>query len=132
MGIAQNNQCGLCKNLEETLFHLFTECNVTNNLWASLVNEINTKCNLTINLDKLTKLFGYQNNTSFADALNTMFIIFRYYVFVKSKTQSTLFISEYKKLLKRVYTEQELLSKLNNKNELFNKKWIKMLHFIDL
>ena len=130
MGLTQTNLCGLCHTSEETLIHLFTECNRSNIVWASLANEINTICNLNITIDQIEKLFGYQNNTSFADALNTILTIMRYYIFVKSKSQGTLFMSEYKRLLKRVYVEQQLLSQLNNKNEIFKKKWLKLANYI--
>ena len=130
MGLTQTKLCGLCQNSEETLIHLFTECDKTNEIWANLSNEIGTTCNTVIVLDTVTKLFGYQNSTSFAEALNTILIIMRYYIFSKCKSEGDLFISEYKRLLKRVYIEQELLSKLNNKNELFTKKWAKLNNFI--
>ena len=130
MGITHTNQCGLCQNSEETLFHLFTECNITNAFWADLVQEINDKCNLALTLDTITKLFGYQNTTSFAQSINTILILMRYYIFIKCKTQGSLFMIEFKRLLKRVYSEQELLSRLDNKNEVFNKKWDKLLNII--
>ena len=75
-----------------------------------------------LTLDSMLKLFGYLNKTSYAEALNTI-LTFRYYIYNKSRNQGTLLLTEFNRLLKRIYLEQELLSKLDNKHEVFVKKW---------
>ena len=42
MGTTQTNQCGLCHNSEETLLHLFTQCNVSQVFWLLLINTLMT------------------------------------------------------------------------------------------
>ena len=84
----------------------------------------------TLKLNNIEKLFGYQNNTSFANSFNTILLLIRYYIFGKSKNQGSLFTVEFKRLLKRVYVEQELLSKLENKNHMFIKNWARFKNYI--
>ena len=100
MGISPNDICGLCGNHCESLMHLFVECEHSNRLWLTLATDLNITCNLNA-FDNITKIFGYQHRTNFAEALNTLLIIVRYHVFIKSKNKSILSYIEVKKCSKR-------------------------------
>jgi len=39
-GIIGLSRCALCRNSEETVFHLFVECKFTKNIWFTILKEL--------------------------------------------------------------------------------------------
>lgn len=122
MKISESNLCGLCNLYPETLKHLFSECCKSNFFWNQLIMRITSKIN-NLPFTSLTKIFGFLNTCNNQEALNTILTVARYFIFVNSKNKSTLYYNDFVKLLNKVYKEQELLSKLGGKSDLFYTKW---------
>ena len=52
-GIKGLSRCILCKRAEETQNHLFLECSFSNEVWCSVLNELNFNITLPTNLKDL-------------------------------------------------------------------------------
>ena len=91
--ISETNECGLCKQAPETMVHLFTQCNKSNELWENIVKWIKNKIGIDIVLSNTHKILGYL-------------------------TMDAKFWP-----IKNVYTEQYLLHCLNSFNNNFSRKW---------
>ena len=53
------DKCTFCKNVSETIHHLFWKCNVLQTFWTNLGNYIEGKCSLVkINWSETAILFG--------------------------------------------------------------------------
>ena len=122
MNISNKRTCGLCGMYEETIEHLFTECETSIHIWNELYTYITQYCTIPP-LDNISKIFGYMLNDSKAAAINTILLIMRYYIFQKCKYETSLCFAEFQRLLSRVFFEQELLAKLSGNIKVFNKKW---------
>ena len=93
MGISQNNVCKLCNANEETLIHLFTLCKPVKKFWKDLARRVKTN----INRD----------------------LIFSSYIFVASEKKKTPQVVEALEMLKKIYFEQEYVSRIQNQESQF-------------
>ena len=131
MGITENQKCGLCNLEDETLLHLFVNCNITKNFWNSINTWIFSKSGITIPLDPITKLFGYQLNNNFSTTLNTVILLIRKHLFNQSKFRSKPSLEMIKSSLVKTYNEQNVLSKLNYSDKTFNDNWNRFKNLIN-
>ena len=53
-----NPLCNFCVKEEETIAHLFCECECTYNLWIEIVDWVLEKCALRLQFTKMEHLFG--------------------------------------------------------------------------
>ena len=131
MGITENQKCGLCNLEEKTLLHLFVNFNITKNFWISMNTWILTKSGITIPLDPITKLFGYQLNNNFSMTLNTIILRVRKHLFNQSKFWNKTSLEMIKSTINKTYNEHNVLSKLNHFEKTFNDKWNRFKNLIN-
>ena len=55
--------------------------------------------------------------------VNFVLLITRFYIFKCAKDNKTLSLSQLQKLIKTKYTEQEMLSNINNGIDTFDRRW---------
>ena len=122
--IEENGLCGLCNLDIESLHHLYIDCPETQYFWRNLSNWIKSKSNKTLLLTNINKLFGYLHRESNATAINTILIIARKHIFDCAKNKCPLSLTIFQNHLSKVYNEQKTLFCLNNKSEIFEKKWL--------
>ena len=68
---------------------------------------------------------GHLNTDSNATAINTILLVAKKHIFTAAFKKTTPNIVSYRKALNKVYAEQELVAKLSNKQEQFNKHWLR-------
>ena len=56
--------------------------------------------------------------------INFVLLITRFYIFKYAKDNKTLSLSQLEKLIKSKYTEQEMLSYVNNGIDTFDRRWL--------
>ena len=131
MKITDNKKCGLCNNEDETLIHLFVNCNISKNFWNSIYSWINNNTGIPIPLDSITKLFGYQLNNNMSIVINTILLLVRKHLFNQCKFQNKPSLEMIKSNLIKLYTEHEVLSKLNNTEQTFNNNWNRFSNLVN-
>ena len=120
---AENDTCRLCHCHVELLTHLFSECTVTNALWNNVVSWIETKISIELHLDKISKTLGYLEQDNFFWPLNFFLTFTRYYIFTCAYKHQDPNIYCLQNTMKQKFFEQEMLSRVNNTNERFQKTW---------
>ena len=115
--------CRLCGQYCETITHLFVVCNKVNSLWKNLQTWIETKTGSAFNFSDTDKILGCAFIEHSFWPVNFILLITRFYIFKCAKDNKTLSLSQLQKLIKTKYTEQEMLSNINNGINTFDRRW---------
>ena len=78
---SENNHCRLCKNMPETLIHIFTECPYSTETWVLLRNWIQKVAGSILNIDNKTLLLRLKDRGSVPFSLNAIVLITKKYLF---------------------------------------------------
>ena len=84
-GKSSSPLCSFCKKVDETIFYLFNECDITKSLWKSLIFFFHKSLNLPF-LSPQTSFLGF-TNTYCNDILlkNHILLLFKIYVYSSRK-----------------------------------------------
>ena len=126
MKISQTENCRLCENAPETLSHLFLKCPKSVLFWQNTFEWIKVLTNVALTTDNITILFGYLIRNSFSNAVNTILMVAKNYIFQMARSESYLFLRIFQKKLLKVYYDQRHLAICNGSLLEFDKKWIKL------
>ena len=125
MKISDNHYCRLCNSNEETIVHLFVECQKSNKLWGEIKNWINKTVNVELNFTPTLILLGHINSDSNQIPINAILMTVKYYIFNCAHLNKELDIFMCQKRVKNMYMEQQSLSLSLNQLPKFRKKWTK-------
>jgi hypothetical protein len=110
---------------EETIEHLFWDCEKTHNFWMTFHTWLldNFLHCANVRLSKQLILCGYQeNNTS--DKIFDLFLLMAKYHIYTSKIQAVCpHFSVFLRTLKQRFTIEKYNAYLNNKDIIFNRNW---------
>ncbi len=123
MNIFDTPLCSFCGNHDETLIHIFYQCDQVRLLWDTIMQWILRKTNININLSEQQTLLGYSSGNNNQIPVNTILICTKAYIFYCARTNKRLNIYHLQDRIKRTYLEQEFVSKRNNKELQFNATW---------
>ena len=107
MNITNNQLCSFCGDHEETIPHLFFECNLVYLLWQTLYNWISNKCNIRIITDKMSIILGYIEPYPNPVVINTINMVTKSYIFYCSRNNLRLNIFQLQTRLKTAYETYE-------------------------
>ena len=113
MCITENQKCGLYTIEDETLLHLFVNCNIANHFWNFIDTWFFTKSEITIPLNPITKLFCYKLNNNFSTNLNIVIWLVRKHLFNQSKFGNKASLEMIKSCSAKTYNEHDTLAKFN-------------------
>ena len=119
--------CSFCKLQDETINHLFVECNYSKNLWR----DLKTYCQPSFSLPLLcpqSATFGFFDIDPHSSLLlNHILLLYKYYIYY-SRDSAKLSLAALTRFIKKVYVMEERLSFGNEKKSKgLNKKWRKMM-----
>ena len=123
MRISDTDICRLCGEQKETIIHLFSECSKSTTLWQNLISWINSAISMKIDLNKVDEILGYAKVDGKFWPLNLILLVTRHYIFTCARDDQRLNIYHLQNLIKKIYIEQETLSKINSKSDSFEKNW---------
>ena len=121
IGKIESNLCTFCKSEEETLFHLFCTCPITQVFWDRVLTWIKNKLNLTLVLDNQMKLFGILDYRM--GALNVILLLCRYYIYRAKMQKSLLLFEHFQKDVKSYFNLEKYIFTKNGELTKFNRKW---------
>ena len=127
--ILNNPLCTFCKQVEETLPHIFCECEYVERLWVMLENWIFTKTTVYINFSKQDILFGKigkQNNVR-----NLIVLIVKHYIYKQRVKGDMLFIESVKKDIINYYNVEKYISSTKGKLNAFMQKWSLFVNLVE-
>ncbi len=75
--------CSYCKTSNETVFHLFWDCNLINRLWKKIEEWLMLDAGIRVELNPQTILFGLKENRN--DPLNIILLLIKQTIFRNRK-----------------------------------------------
>ena len=118
--------CTFCKKTEESIEHLFFDCNITKRLWKDILNWIYGKVGIRINFNKTEILLGTLPTELFI--FNLIFLLGIKYIYYSRSKETSPNVYLLKHILKDTYyVEKEAATGNSRKENLFNLKW-ELLH----
>ena len=110
----ENSKCRLCKSQEESLIHLFYNCDVTKQFYNLLVQWVEDKIKFKVPVNPLNIILGYLiRNQHFVPA-NTLYLVAKKYIFSCAYTGRLPNIPEFRSHFRSLFNEQQMLAKLEN------------------
>ena len=122
MKITNDPLCAFCKESEETIIHLFSECPQTYLLWKHMFSWINQVLHRPLNFNKTIILLGHLDNYN-PIPINTILLTTKLYIFTQARQNKKLNIFQLQKKIKNIFIELEFAAKLQDKLETFNQIW---------
>ena len=120
--IRNDPYCSFCKVEEETIVHLFYECDVVNNFYYRLEDWIYNKTSVLLNLSKMELIFGKMCRN---DVLNLIILVFKFHIYRQRCRNENLCLSTFKAELHYFYQIENYLSAIHGKQTCFKAKWEK-------
>ena len=81
IGRSDSPFCHFCKKVDETLVHMFCECEKISPLWDDLVSFIEYKTGDSFDLSNYKKMFGLEvEDSEHYNAINFLFLYFKFYI----------------------------------------------------
>ena len=107
--------CSFCKLQDETINHLFVECNYSKNLWR----DLKTYCQPSFSLPFLypqSATFGFFDIDPHSSLLLNHILLYKYYIYY-SRDSAKLSLAALKRFTKKFYVMEKRLSFGNEKNQ---------------
>ena len=117
MKIVDSNQCRLYGESAETIQHLFSQCEIVENLWTDIKQWIKRKVNYQLHMTQITKFFGYCIQDQTFKPVNFILLICRKYIFWCAQNKFIPNFLQLKKLILQRYCEPQYLTKLSSSDE---------------
>ena len=121
-GLVDSSLCPFCKRNEETIVHLFLECEITKTLWFEIVEFFKISLKIPAMTEK-NAIFGFHEVNKDLLLVNHILLIFKFYIY-KARGSGTIdlfrFISHIKSIKK---IEISIFSNNDKKGSFYMKKW---------
>ena len=130
MGISESPLCSYCQLHNETIQHLFFDCEVSKALWLDLKNFFRDKLNLP-SLDFQSAVVGFLGNTDKDNLIfNNILLMFKISLY-RNRDKNTITLHNVLCNLKnREIIERSLVFLNKEKLHFHKKKWDKIIHFL--
>ena len=123
--IIDDSSCTFCNEDEETISHLFWNCDKVQRFWSTFSETLCGRCRQydSLELTKELVLFGTEKNVK-TDKVIDLFILFgKYYIF-KCKIQKTApTVAVFLTSLRQRYVTEKYSSYIRNRSAEFNQEW---------
>ena len=123
MGISDSSLCSYCQEHDETIQHLFYNCNISNTLWSELTNFFIGKITLP-SLDLQSAVLGFLDTSEKNNViLNNILLMFKITLY-RNRSKNTINLRNVLNNLKnREKIERYLVFENQNKLDFHMKKW---------
>ena len=130
---SQSPMCTFCSLTEETISHLFYDCQFIKQFWQKLENEIQTKCQTWSKITKLSKeliLFGYSQNIISNSVFDKIIVLAKHYIYKQKVKGESLRFEVFLKELENEYKADKYIARVTHKESHFNLEWTNLLSLI--
>lgn len=110
IGRSDSPACHFCNTVDETLVHLFCECEKITPLWDSLVTLIQSKTGDSFDFSEYQKMFGLElEDTEHYITINFLILCLKFYIHMCKFQNSSPSFQAYKKFIKiKINTEYKI------------------------
>ena len=113
--------CSLCNKKEETMVHLFCDCEKVSPIWLDLLDTISQKnANFAVqNVSNFEKIFGFCEDKF----VSYLFLLLKYHIYVSKFNNNVPNFAIFKSFVKKQKETEYVLAKKRNKLHIHFKKW---------
>ena len=117
-----DGNCALCKKELESVIHLMWECPDVQKLWKALTRWFDRYCYIKLDLDCKKVIFNMYKD-EFADLVNTVILITKYYVYAQRCKGNKLNFTELVKAITRYKSTELAVAHKIGKTKKYVNKW---------
>jgi hypothetical protein len=118
VGATDSALCSFCHITDETLLHLFWDCNITKRFWSDLFNFIFEEYRVRILFSKKDVLLCCEVNL-----FNLLFIVAKHYIYTCKCLSTIPDIQSYVRIINNVRKMEEDIANRQGNIQLHNLKW---------
>ena len=111
--------CTLCEKEEESMTHLFCECEKVTPIWQELILIISQKSDKPKNVNNFEKMFGFHEDKF----VSYLFLLLKYHIYVSKFSGILPNMVAFKSFVKKQKEIEYLIAKKRNKLHAHFKKW---------
>jgi hypothetical protein len=114
--------CSFCGQTSETIIHLLYQCQTVNNFISEIKNWLRNDCLTNYDFDVKNYIFSHGKD----DTIRYIFLIIKYFIYktkFKDNCRGLLTLRLFKQYLKQKLIAKQYISKINRKNEIFDKNF---------
>ena len=112
-------KCSLCDTGDETMIHLFCECDKVTSIWQGVLDVISQKCEIVCNVTNFEKLFGICSDKF----VTYLFLLVKYYIYTCKFNNSIPNFTAFKCFVRKQKEVEYFSAKKRNKLPVHFKKW---------
>jgi len=123
IGKSDDPKCTFCNEEDESIVHLFWDCNFTHKYWMDFQNWVNNNLNINLLLEREIVLFGNYRYKDFV--FNNILLVLKFNIY-KSRVKKEIPSFNYgKNDLKQFYLQERFIFNTNSQHQAFNERWHK-------
>jgi hypothetical protein len=114
--------CSFCGQTSETIFHLLYQCQIVHNFTLEIKNWLQNVCLINYDFDVKNYIFSHGKD----DTIRYIFLIIKYFIYktkFKDNCRALLNPRLFKQYLKQKLIAKQYISKINRKDEIFEKNF---------
>ena len=122
-----NANCTFCKieDQEETYLHLFCKCSIVRQKrWVPLTRWLDYFCFAEVDIEDPYAMLFNRFKGCFANMINTILLIAKYYIYVKRCLKEDLRFIELTTMITQYKNIEAYIAKKNQKSKNHNQKWL--------
>lgn len=129
--IINSNECTFCKQIDETISHLFWDCRFIQNFWERFLFWLkqNFKSCAQITLSKPLVLFGFDRNSKSDKIIDLFIMTAKNFIFSQKIKKVIPHINTFTTIIKQRYQIEKQIAINQNSIIEFNKSWEPYQHF---
>ena len=122
MKITETPMCYFCRVEEETVVHLFSECNFSTKIWKELQEILSEKLDL-LELNAKNVIFGFIDGEITYSVQNHLLLLYKRYVYICRLMEKSISFSGFKCFLKTTVDIEKRIAVKKNKVAKHLEKW---------
>ena len=125
-GIKPSSLCTFCKKEDESIVHLFFQCEYVQTLWSRVFEWIEDRYQVTFSYLNFTPSSIIKNELvqGASSVINFICLLTKYYIYTSKCLQNELEFIVLKRLILKIESIEKYIAIKNGKLELHNKKWL--------
>ena len=131
--VVESEECALCGQSEETIEHLFWDCNVSKTFWDDLLTLLKDKCHhcQNLNLTKRLILFNVEVNVVTDDVVDLLLLLAKYYIYICKWNESRPDVTAFIRMFKSRYNIEKYVNAVRDRTVQFNQMWMPYKRLLD-
>ena len=126
MRIKNDGLCTFCQSSNESIIHLFWQCQMTQNFIKSVIAWLSTY-DIDCHISEKYFILGWQEEQSYSKVLNFIILYAKYYIYLTRCKEQPLSLLVFKYKLKFMFKVHKQIAYTEEKHETFLKEWSQYL-----